>query len=355
MAFPLTISFTAKTKEEEDRQKQMYKRYDELILTLPAYTQNSIMLPESIKDSPSEEKLRQYRQYKGFWFWPDMMLPGFMAAKDHFIPRPSDILICTPLKVGTTWLKALAFATLNRNDQPCKQSLLLSHNPHDCVPNLEVILYGRKRLPDLTVVPSPRLLSTHVPYQLFPTSWLSSGCKFVFLCRNPKDTFISYWHYLNKLIEDVNHKQSLGDMFDAFLKGVHLNGPLWDHVLGFWNASLVNPDKVLFLKYEELKSDTAVNLKKLAEFMGCPFTEEEERDGVLEKILDMCSFESLRNLEVNKTGTMPLKLSHDIGNEVFFRKGEVGDWVNFLTPEMAQRLDQAMEQKFEGSGLSFKE
>ncbi|KAM0935071.1 putative aromatic desulfoglucosinolate sulfotransferase [Dioscorea sansibarensis] len=304
MAFPLTISFTDKTKEEEERRVQIYKRYDELIQTLPAYTQSSIMLPKHIKtDSPSEERRHHYyRQYEGFWFWPDMMLPGFMAAQDHFIPRPSDILICTPLTVGTTCLKALVFATLNRKNQPCEQSLLLAHNPHDSVPNLEVLLYGRKRPPDLIVVPSPRLLSTHFPYQLFPTSWLSSGCKFVFLCRNPKDTFISYWNFLNKLIEDVHHKLSLGDAFDAFLKGVHVAGPLWDHVLGFWNASLVNPDKVLSMKYEELKSDTAASLRKLAEFMDCPFTEEEDGDGVLEKIMNMCSFESLRNLVVNKTG-----------------------------------------------------
>ncbi|KAH7686803.1 Desulfoglucosinolate sulfotransferase protein [Dioscorea alata] len=355
MAFPLTVNFIAKSREEEEQEEKTYKKYDQLILTLPQYTIKDVSSSSSSSSSSSAMPVlqhRQYRQHQGFWFEPYMMLPGVMAAQDHFVPRPSDILICTPFKVGTTWLKALAFATLNRKDQPGKQSLLLSHNPHHCVLNLEFNLYGRNRLTDLTVGTSPRLLSTHIPCQLFPTSWLSSGCKFVFLCRNPKDTFISYWHFANKVLKDVQYKVPLDDEFDAYLKGVHMAGPLWDHVLGFWNASPVNPDKVLFMKYEELKSDTAVKLKKLAEFMGCPFTEEEERDGVLEKILDMCSFESLRNLEVNKNGTADI--SHKYGNEVYFRKGEVGDWVNFLTPEMAERLDQAMEQKLKDSGLSFK-
>ncbi|KAM0932301.1 putative Sulfotransferase domain, P-loop containing nucleoside triphosphate hydrolase [Dioscorea sansibarensis] len=200
----------------------------------------------------------QCRQYQGFWFTPNMMLPGLMAAQDHFIPHPSDILMCTPLKVGTTWLKALAFATLNRNDQPCKQSLLLSHNPHVCVPNLEFRLNGKI---------CRRLLLSHPR-------------------ENPKDTFVSYWHFFNKIIRDVHCKVSLGDAFDAFLKEVHSAGPLWDHLLGFWNAGVGNPVKVLFMKYEELKSDTAGSLRKLADFMGYPFTEEEERDGILEKILD---------------------------------------------------------------------
>ncbi|KAM0935074.1 putative Sulfotransferase domain, P-loop containing nucleoside triphosphate hydrolase [Dioscorea sansibarensis] len=93
----------------------------------------------------------QYRQHQGIWFTRERFLPGVMAAQDHFVPRPRDILICTPLKVGTTWLKTLAFATLNRNDQPCKLSLLLAHNPHHSVPNLEVHLYGRNRFPELTM------------------------------------------------------------------------------------------------------------------------------------------------------------------------------------------------------------
>ncbi|KAM0935075.1 putative Sulfotransferase domain, P-loop containing nucleoside triphosphate hydrolase [Dioscorea sansibarensis] len=173
--------------------------------------------------------------------------------------------------------------------------------------------------------------------------------------QSPSGRLLGMWgliHFVNKTTKDVHYKVPLGDAFDAFLKGVHLAGPLWDHVLGFWNASLVNPDNVLFMKYEELKSDTSVNLRKLAQFMGCPFTEEEERDGTLEDIMDMCSFESLRNLEVNKNGIADI--SFKFGNEAYFRKGEVGDWVNFLTPEMAERLDQAMEQKLKGSGLSFR-
>ncbi|XP_039146790.1 cytosolic sulfotransferase 5-like [Dioscorea cayenensis subsp. rotundata] len=200
-------------------------------------------------------------------------------AQDHFLPHPSDILICTPLKVGTTWIKALAFATFNRKDQPCKRSSILSHTPHICVPNLEFNLYGGRKLSDLTVAASPRLLSTHIPSsQLFLASWLSSGCKFVYLCRNPKDTFISSWHFFNKILRDVHYKVSLGDAFDAFLKGIHSAGPLWDHVFGF----------------------------------------------------------------------------RMLGNQILIRKGKVGDWVNFLIQDMAQQLDESMEQKLQGSGLSFK-
>ncbi|KAL0297360.1 UNVERIFIED_CONTAM: Cytosolic sulfotransferase 14 [Sesamum radiatum] len=120
-------------------------------------------------------------------------------------------------------------------------------------------------------------------------------------------------------------------------------------MLGYWNAHLKNPERVLFLKYEDLKGDILSNVKKIAEFMGFPFSAEEEKQGVVEQISRLCSFENLKNLEVNKSGNV-LGL---MKNSSFFRKGEVGDWVNYLSPEMAERVKNIMESKFQGSGLIF--
>ncbi|KAJ4831285.1 hypothetical protein Tsubulata_038031, partial [Turnera subulata] len=68
--------------------------------------------------------------------------------------------------------------------------------------------------------------------------------------------------------------------------------------------------------------------ERLSEFLGCPFSVEEERDGVIEEISKLCSFNMLKDIEQNKTVEF-------IGNYEkgrLFRKGEVGDSVNFLTP-----------------------
>nr|VDD63025.1 unnamed protein product [Brassica oleracea] len=35
----------------------------------------------------------------------------------------------------------------------------------------------------------------------------------------------------------------------------------------------------------------------------------------------------------------------------YFRKGKTGDWVNYLTPDMAASIDGIMEEKFKGTGL----
>ena len=38
-------------------------------------------------------------------------------------------------------------------------------------------------------------------------------------------------------------------------------------------------------------------------------------------------------------------------NRSYFRKGEVGDWMNFLTPSMVERMSKLVQERFEQSGL----
>ena len=107
----------------------------------------------------------------------------------------------------------------------------------------------------------------------------------------------------------------------------------------------------MFLRYEDMKRESSFHLKRLAEFMGYPFSTEEEKQGLVNEILEMCSFENLRNLEVNKTGRVITSTSQ-LENHRFFRKGEVGDWKRHLTDEM-EGIDKLINKKLAGSGLAF--
>ncbi|KAL7184995.1 hypothetical protein ACSBR2_027020 [Camellia fascicularis] len=136
------------------------------------------------------------------------------------------------------------------------------------------------------------------------------------------------------------------ESFDMFCRGVTTYGPFWDHVLEYWKASQERPDKVLFLKYEDMKEDPISHLKVLAKFMGLPFSMEEENQGLIEEVLKLCSFDNLKDLEVNKNE----KYKAGCPNSMFFRKGDVGDWANYLTPSVFERMNKLMKEKFAGSG-----
>ncbi|KAI3729645.1 hypothetical protein L6452_18307 [Arctium lappa] len=290
-------------------------------------------------------------KYQGFWH-PCRHLQGVLSCQKHFEAQDTDILLVSTPKSGTTWLKAILFALINRTHflKPHDNHPLLSNNPHVLVPFLELKLYLEKEEnPDLSSLSSPRLFSTHMPYVSLPTSVHDSQSKLVYLCRNPKDALVSLWFFTNKLRIQEMGASPLEEVFEKFCRGVSIYGPFWDHVLGYWEESLKNPKKVLFLKYEEMKEQPEVHLRKLADFLGYSFSSKEEEERMVDGILEICSFENLSKLKVNEEGKLPSGEDYS----AFFRKGEVGDWKNHLTAEMVERLDKICEEKFDGSGLKF--
>ncbi|KAF8646991.1 hypothetical protein HU200_065505 [Digitaria exilis] len=289
------------------------------------------------------------RHYAGFWLPEVTLMEGFRAVHSGvFSPRPTDVLLASFPKSGTTWLKALAFATLKRSDHhPLAVDHPLRHrNPHDCVKFLEFEIGTGE---EFEALPSPRLLATHLPYTLLP----ESGCRVVYICRDPKDALVSYWHFTKKASPAVGvdaRSFTIQDAFELFCQGRCLGGPQWQHALQYWEESLKRPDRVLFLRYEEMLLDPESHLKKLAEFMGCGFSGEEEESGVVSAIVELCSLGKMKDVEVNRNGS-----ANRLGvkYEYFLRKGAVGDWSNHLTPEMAERLDKIVEDALQGSGLTF--
>ncbi|XP_031270990.1 cytosolic sulfotransferase 5-like [Pistacia vera] len=289
-------------------------------------------------------RMFEHYQWEGFWYYPPH-LEAAMAARSHFKARDDDIILASCPKTGTTWLKALIPSIINptgggeEEDDP-----LVTNHPNALMPSLEIKIYSGNPNPDLSGMLSPRLFRTHLPYSILPETIQKSGCKIVYIARDPKDAFVSLWHLMNANAAAGQEPHSIGDTFDSFCKGVHTFGPFHDHVLGYWNESLKRPEKILFLKYEEMKKDTRGQVKKLASYLGKPFVNEEEVD----EILWRCSLERLKNLEVNKSGIDPWD---GLAYKTYFRLGNVGDWKNCLTPEMKDRLDDITREKFQGSGL----
>ncbi|KAL3501538.1 hypothetical protein ACH5RR_035987 [Cinchona calisaya] len=293
-------------------------------------------------------------QYQGFWR-PAWLFSNALACQKHYQAQNTDILLVTAPKSGTTWLKSLAFTILNRKLYPPTHNHhpLLTKNPHELVPFLELNIDFENNKPP----PMPnnnvdrRLYSTHFSYVSLPNSAKSSACKLIYICRDPKDAFISLWHFSNKRRTPEMGTISLEEAFELFCRGVSLGGPFWDHVVGYWQESLKAPDKILFLKYEEMIEQPNIHIKRIADFMGCPFSAEEleaSSGNIVDEIAHLCSFNNLTSLEVNKNG---ISSAGGLRFDIFFRRGITQDWKNYLTPDMVDRIDRLTAEKFQGSEL----
>ncbi|TVU38014.1 hypothetical protein EJB05_11361, partial [Eragrostis curvula] len=293
------------------------------------------------------QSILELRLYQGFWL-PAHWVPGTIVFQRRFSPRHDDVILASYPKCGTTWLKALAFAVAARGAHPPAGAdhPLRRLNPHDCIPFIDEIFAGGEEA-KLDMLPSPRLMNTHLPHTLLPAPVTDGGCRVVYVCRDPKDMVVSLWHFLRRREPDL----SFAGTFESVCDGTVSVGPVWDHVLTYWRASVARPDRVLFLKYEDMLLDPGSNVRRLAEFMARPFSAAEEDADAVAAVVELCSFDKMKGLEVNKSGTAGAYVG--FARDSFFRKGVAGDWANHMTPEMAARLDGIVRDKLRGTGLAF--
>ena len=71
----------------------------------------------------------------------------------------------------------------------------------------------------------------------------------MYITRDPKDTFVSLWHFINSHITTMGKGPwPMNEDFESFYRGVHAFGSFHDHVLSYWKESLKSPEKILFLR-----------------------------------------------------------------------------------------------------------
>ncbi|CAN1161037.1 Cytosolic sulfotransferase 1 [Linum perenne] len=254
----------------------------------------------------------EIRKIQGFWHRSNL-IGATNAFRANFQPSRDDVIIlASSQKTGTTWLKTLSHCILFRDDE--EEDMLTKVNPHSCAPSFEIRVYADDPSLRLTDIGNHQrqLFHTHLPYSHLPSSIKSHArnCKLIYIARDPKDTLISQWHFFNKIwhfFNKIYRGNNLGpitleDAAEIFCNGTYTFGPYWDHVLEYWEASQRSPEKVMFIKYEDLRRDPKPHVRKLASFLGKPFGGDDDDDVEVEKVIWRSSFDRLKGLDANKTG-----------------------------------------------------
>ncbi|XP_013400596.1 sulfotransferase 1C2A [Lingula anatina] len=249
-----------------------------------------------------------------------------LAAADKFEARPDDVWVSTYPKSGTHWTWEIVHMLINGNakinDIP-KTMGFFEERDQDHLDN----------------IPSPRVLDTHLSYHRIPPDVWRKNCKIVYVMRNPKDVAVSFYNH-SKGIIDYKYEGTWNGFFKLFTEGPKFEwGMWWENVLSWWENAR-NKSNVLFLTYEEMIKDSVAAVRKIAEFIGRPGTEE-----LYKAIADACAFDKMKTL---KTPTEPKCWK---GENLMYRKGKVGDWKNWFTVAQNEHFDILHEERTKGTGI----
>ena len=189
----------------------------------------------------------------------------------------------------------------------------------------------------------PRIAHTNLTFNYLPRGLAAGKGKAIHISRNPNDIAVSYFHF----VQIAPHGYGVFDnkwdtFFECFMAGRVSNGRWYDHMVDWTKHK--NKDNILFVTYEDFKDDPQTMIYKLAKFIGKPITEDQCR-----RIADIVSFQSMKNHP-------KMSLKHERLKGDFLRKGVVGDWQNYFTPDQESRINE-MYEKFKletGVSLRFK-
>ena len=80
----------------------------------------------------------------------------------------------------------------------------------------------------------------------------------------------------------------------------------------------------------------------IAEFLNKPLSDE-----LINRIAEQCTFKGMTK------NAASFKISEKDDGAMLLRKGVIGDWKNYFTPEQNERIEKKVLEKLDGSGLEF--
>ncbi|XP_061453773.1 sulfotransferase 2B1-like isoform X2 [Rhineura floridana] len=262
--------------------------------------------------------------YKGIFFTSQFhSVETLSYVENEFQLLDDDIVGVTYLKSGTHWMQEILGLIRHDGDPSWIQSLPVWERS----PWIETI-FGLKQA---LKYPPPRLLASHLPFHLFPKSFLHSKAKVICTVRNPKDVLVSFY-YFSKCFEVYKDPGTMEEFMERFLSGKLPFCSWFDHVKG-WMEMKDRPN-VFFIAYEELQQDLRGSVERICRFLG-----KELNSRQIDSVVDNASFQKMKDKKMSNFSLVP-ESTFDHKKGTFMRKGISGDWKNHLTMAQSEHFDR---------------
>jgi hypothetical protein len=263
---------------------------------------------------------------------------GFDSGRwDGFKVRDGDIIVCTPVKSGTTWTQMVCALLVHQSPRfPEPLTRLSRWLDRDVEPIDEVLAaYEAQRY--------RRIIKTHTPLDGLP---YFEEASYVFCGRDPRDVFLSMADHMDNmspaaiaelarkagLPPDAEYPTDRNQMFALWIStGAHEGmrdgfpyGSVLDLTKTYWDFRHL--PNLFFWHYADLTADLDAEARRLAAFLGIPVDE-----SGWPRLLRAASHAAM------KEGADELAPGAHHGewkkNADFFRMARLGQWREVLTPE----------------------
>lgn len=296
-----------------------------------------------------------YRDVNGIylsWAFQEHIIKEVLEYK----PKPGDVFVVSYPKCGTTWTQHIVYAIYNDGRSPKNMDEFMLRSPF-----MELVGAGAAE-----AMPRPGALKTHLPFSKQP---YSPEAKYIYVSRNPYDCCVSYYYHCKSFPTYQFADHTFDEFFDMFVEGKVEYGDYFDHQISWYDHR--NDDNVLFVTYEELKTEPRAGILKIADFLGDNYGRKlREEPEMIDRVLNACSIKKMResNEEFRKWGSKTVEILATTGKSLsqdtqtlqaltepisgeFVRKGIIGDWKNHFSQEQVKRMKERIALKTQNSTL----
>ena len=250
--------------------------------------------------------------------------------------RKTDIYLLSYPKCGRTWLRLML-----------GKAIAL----HFSLPDEEDILFlrtNRKVHPDVPIITvvhddSPMLKS---PDELEVSKKRFHNKKVILLVRDPRDVVVSSYFEIKKRnrifgqnpheIRSMNYEGELNDF-------IHSRSGSFDTILAYyqiWAKNRQIPRGFLLIRYEDLKTNTSFELRRVLDFIGL----RDITDLGVSQAVAFASFENMRKMELEKRFQTGILNPGDPADQNSFktRSGKISGYYEYLSGAEIDELNLKM-------------
>ena len=257
---------------------------------------------------------------------------------DGFTPGAQDVFVPTFSKSGTNWMMQIAV-------QLAYQGRAEFEHIHELVP-----------WPDMTRVPyaiplkladhwktapgRKRIIKSHLDWENLP---YSPEARYLCVIRDPKDVFVSAYHFAKSIIGPGMPSPEVG--FKLFAQERFFLGGSWvKNTAGYWAAAKQHPN-VMINSFKEMKRDLRGTVERVARFLSIDAPPE-----VIDRVTEKASFAHMKTIDRKFAMFQLIPWG---APTVMIREGKQGGSASLLTPAQQREIDERFQARLHELGSDF--